>query len=496
MNIFRWHTLKVLFVSLVITMAALALEKQKDGVLFELTKHRTSDPQWLKIQICSKDIIRVIASPNKSFSSRPSLMVDKKSWDPAKWTVKENGEWTEISTSKVTVRVNSKSGEVSFYNAQGKVLLHEIDGGGKIITPAEVMEEKTFHIQQVFDSREDEAFYGLGGHQNSIMNYKGHDVDLWQHNMVEVVPFLVSSKNYGILWDNTSHSKFGDIREYQSLSTLKLYSKDSIEGNLTAEYFKDPKFTSLFTSRKESRIEHEFTDVNDEFPHGFENNVSAVRWSGEIESKETGVHKFKLYSSGYVKLWLNGKLLVDSWRQNWNPWNHYPQLEMKAGTRYQIKLEWIHCGGYIGLKCLTPESDATKNKCSLYSEVADQIDYYFVYGDKLDQVISGYRTITGKAPMMPKWAMGFWQSREHYNSQDDILSTVKEFRKRQIPLDNIVQDWFYWKEDQWGSHEFDSDSISRSEGDDPDTSQRSSHSTDDLCMAKILCWNKELRFIQ
>ena len=128
---------------------------------------------------------------------------------------------------------------------------------------------------------------------------------------------------------------------------------------------------------------------------------------------------------------------------------------MKAGKKYQIKLEWIHSGGYIGLKCLTPENEEMKNKISLYSEVADQIDYYFVHGNDLDQVISGYRTITGKAPMMPKWAMGFWQSREHYNSQEDILSTVKEFRKRQIPLDNIVQDWFYWKEDQWGSQEFD-----------------------------------------
>ncbi len=57
--------------------------------------------------------------------------------------------------------------------------------------------------------------------------------------------------------------------------------------------------------------------------------------------------------------------------------------------------------------------------------------------------------------MMPKWAMGFWQSREHYNSQEEILSTVKEFRQKHFPLDNIVQDWFYWKEDQWGSHEFD-----------------------------------------
>jgi alpha-D-xyloside xylohydrolase len=434
---------------------SLALEKQKDGVLFELQKQRASDPQWLKIQICSKDIIRVIASPKKSFSSRPSLIVDRISWEPTKWTLKEKKDWTELSTPTVTVRVKPKTGELSFYNAKGQVLLKEIHGGGKIMTPAEVMEEKTFHIQQLFNSPDDEAFYGLGGHQNSLMNYKGHDVDLWQHNMVEVIPFLVSNKNYGILWDNTSHSKFGDIREYRSLSDLKLFSTDGVEGNLTAEYFQDANFHTLYTSRKESRIEHEFTDVNDEYPQGFEKNVSAVRWSGEIESQETGVHKFKLYASGYAKLWLDGKLVVDTWRQNWNPWNHFPQLEMKAGRRYQIKLEWIHSGGYIGLKWLTPENNETKNKLSIYSEVADQIDYYFVHGNNLDQVISGYRTITGKAPMMPKWAMGFWQSREHYNSQDDILSAVGEFRKRKIPIDNIVQDWFYWKEDQWGSHDFD-----------------------------------------
>ena len=58
--------------------------------------------------------------------------------------------------------------------------------------------------------------------------------------------------------------------------------------------------------------------------------------------------------------------------------------------------------------------------------------------------------------MMPKWAMGLWQCRERYRTQEELLSVVKEFRKRHIPLDNIVQDWFYWKEDQWGSHEFDS----------------------------------------
>ena len=92
---------------------------------------------------------------------------------------------------------------------------------------------------------------------------------------------------------------------------------------------------------------------------------------------------------------------------------------------------------------------------SLYSEVADQIDYYFIHGKNMDDIIHGYREITGKAPMMPKWSMGLWQCRQRYQTQDELLSVVKEFRKRKIPLDNIVQDWFYWKEDQWGSHEFD-----------------------------------------
>ena len=73
----------------------------------------------------------------------------------------------------------------------------------------------------------------------------------------------------------------------------------------------------------------------------------------------------------------------------------------------------------------------------------------------MDEVIQGYRKITGKAPMMPKWVMGLWQCRERYQSQEQLLDVVKEFRKRNIPLDNIVQDWFYWEEDKWGDHEFD-----------------------------------------
>lgn len=85
----------------------------------------------------------------------------------------------------------------------------------------------------------------------------------------------------------------------------------------------------------------------------------------------------------------------------------------------------------------------------------NEIDYYFVYGEDMDDVIGGYRTLTGKSQIMPKWAMGYWQSREKYNTQEEVLSTLKEFRERRIPIDNIVIDWLHWEQDKWGSHEFD-----------------------------------------
>jgi len=173
----------------------------------------------------------------------------------------------------------------------------------------------------------------------------------------------------------------------------------------------------------------------------------------EIQSDQEQPVHFFLGHDDCAKMWLNGELVVDNWRQNWLPWTHNMKLNMEKGKRYSIKIEWIPNGAYIGLKYLTPEIPTPKDQISLYSEVGDQIDYYFIFGEKTDDIISGYRTITGKAAMMPKWAMGMWQCRERYKTQNELLDVVKEFRKRQIPLDNIVQDWSYWPEDGWGDRE-------------------------------------------
>jgi alpha-D-xyloside xylohydrolase len=84
------------------------------------------------------------------------------------------------------------------------------------------------------------------------------------------------------------------------------------------------------------------------------------------------------------------------------------------------------------------------NYLYISSEVADIVDYYFLYGPELDQVIASYRELTGQAPMFGKWAYGFWQCKNRYKSQDEILGVARKYRELHIPVDNIVQDWFWW----------------------------------------------------
>ncbi len=190
----KWQSFFILSAVLLSGCASYTFEKQNDGVVIKLAKHKVTDVNTVKIQVCSDNIIRVIASPGDAFSARKSLIVEKKHWETAPFTVQGNGDIIRISTAKITAKVSAKTGEIAFYNKKGWLILQEKKGGGKSIMPAEVMGEQTFNIRQVFKSPADEAFYGLGAHQNNIMNYKGHNVDLLQYNIVDVIPFLVSSR--------------------------------------------------------------------------------------------------------------------------------------------------------------------------------------------------------------------------------------------------------------------------------------------------------------
>ena len=84
------------------------------------------------------------------------------------------------------------------------------------------------------------------------------------------------------------------------------------------------------------------------------------------------------------------------------------------------------------------------NALYLSSEVADVIDYYFIAGPEFDSIIAGYRMLTGGVPMFGRWAYGFWQCKNRYRTQDEIVGITRKYRELHIPADNIVQDWFWW----------------------------------------------------
>src|SRR5690606_4797086 len=105
------------------------------------------------------------------------------------------------------------------------------------------------------------------------------------------------------------------------------------------------------------------------------------------------------------------ELVVDRWRQNWNPWHHEFVLDLKAGERRKLRLEWDRIEpAYIALLARDPMPAQEADDLSIWSEAAHVIDYYVVAGANADEVIAGYRELTGKSVLLPKWAYGFWQS--------------------------------------------------------------------------------------
>lgn len=432
--------------------------KTDNGVIIRLRSVSSDIPGQIRLEIADDDVIHVLASAEKGFSEEKSLCVIDQDRPAPDFRVKQVQDTLIISTARVIAKVSLVTGQVIFCDENGKVILSEKAGGGKSFALVTVEGTSGYSVGQVFDSPADEAFYGLGQHQSDEFNYKGLNESLYQYNTKVSVPFIVSSRNYGLLWDNYSLTKFGDPRDYSQVDLFTLYDKDGGKGGLTATYYVNSDTSRIFVQRKESAIDYENLETIKGFPEKFQFYNSIITWTGEIEPQETGIYFFRLYYAGYTKLWVDGELVVpERWRTAWNPNTYKFNRNLEKGRKYSVRLEWKPDGGvsYIGLKVLSPRPVKEQESLSLTSEMGNAIDYWFIRGNNMDDVIGSYRMLTGKAPIMPRWALGYWQSRERYRSQDELLGVVKEYRKRNIPLDNIVLDWSYWPVDSWGSHEFD-----------------------------------------
>ena len=261
----------------------------------------------VKVQFYAAGTVRALKWLPNGTAAKASLVVLQTNLPDLHIQVEENADTIILRSAKLTVQLSKADGAIQYLTSDNRVLLKE-QGPAEIAPVKIAYETNAFSVQQNFTLTAAEGIYGLGQHQYGWLNYRGHTVKLVQANTDAVTPFLVSTANYGILWDNYSKTIFSDAPD----------------------------------------------------------------------------------------------------------------------------------------------------KMSLWSEVADNVDYYFIAGANLDQVIAGYRDLTGLAPLYGKWAYGYWQSKEHYATRDELLSVAREYRQRRVPIDGLVQDWNYWGGNtNWSSMFFD-----------------------------------------
>lgn len=435
---------------------ASSFQTDKTGITVPV---QSGSVKLIKLEVVNDDVIRVIASPTGEFANKVNLIKDTQEYPVTSFDTRQEDDTVILETATVLAHVSKTTGEVWFTDKEGNILLREKTGGGKTYDPVEVEGVKGYALRQVFEGKEGEGLYGLGQHQSDEFNYKGKNEELFQYNTKVSVPFIVSTEGYGILWHNYSLSRFGDKRPYSDLDkAFKIYNKEGKENSLTATYYNDQTRRNVLQTREEPVIDYEDLGTIKNFPEKFPTNEASATWEGELEPLESGKYHFRLHYAGYTKVFLGDEEIIpERWRTAWNPNQYKVAVELEKGKRYPLRIEWLPDGAvsYLGLKVLSPVPEAEQNQIAFFSEMGDEIDYYFINGKNMDDVISGYRAATGKSQVMPKWAMGYWLSRERYKTQDELLEALGEYRKRRVPLDVIVQDWSYWPVDAWGSHEFD-----------------------------------------
>jgi len=263
------------------------------GVTFTLSAGR------MKLQICKEDIVRVVYATGSTLPAKASLSVSNTWATPTPFCVAEAAGAVTISTSRMKAKVNTTSGLVSFTDLSDNLILAE---DSKSLTPATVEGVSTNKVQTVFNSPSNEGLFGLGQHQDSIMNFKGKNEHLLNANTQINIPVLISSKGYGLFWDNYSTSDFAGG---ESSNTKYRYTSEAGD-SVDYYFFYGPKLDQVVALYRTT------TGAAPLFP----------KWAyGLFQSKDHYASTSELL--GVKNAYRNGNIPVDVIVQDWDYWDPY-----------------------------------------------------------------------------------------------------------------------------------------------------------------------------
>ena len=326
----------------------------------------------------------------------------------------------EIKAKHIRVSLDKQTGKLSYADKTGKVFLSEKAGARKL-TADSIQGEPCFTVEQSFESPADEYIFGLGQFQDGQYNLKNVARQLTQVNTQIAIPFIYSSKGYGLLWHQYGLTDFNPA---DNLIALEKQEQSTTDNNQLAE---------VTTTSGTQRVSQ-----NQSLYQGKFNVATDGEYSVFLNLGDMGNHQYVV---------IDGKPCIDQ-SNMWLPPTAGTLVHLKAGE-HQVQ---ILCKSNNTPKLSWRLSD---NSTTFRSPVAKALDYVVFYGPSADSVIASYRNLSGNVPMFPQWAYGFWQCRERYSSGTHLVETIKEFRNRNLPVDVIVQDWQYWGNRGWGVPQFD-----------------------------------------
>ena len=323
---------------------------------------------------------------------------------------------TVFSTARMTITVDSETEVLTIADASGKEVFKAT---GHDLKDATIQGEATRKAPLTLDSPEDEYLYGLGQFQDGFLNVKGLTRRLTQVNTQIAVPFLMSSKGYGILWNN-----YG-LTDFNPADSKVVMEREAGEGAA-----RRVNVTSTEGGRMEIRRN---------------NNFKAT-----VEIPEDGQYAILLDVGQKMarrhNLSIDGQTVTDL-RNLWLPPTTTVIVNLTAGS-HELKAELER--GDSPVVYYRKIEDNTVFR----SPVAEMVDYT-VFTGSADEIIASYREATGEVPMLPSWALGYIHCRERFHSQEELLATARRFREEGIPIDLIVQDWQYWGKYGWNAMQFD-----------------------------------------